>query len=77
MLNQYRIVYLRIVLPRGDDKISREQQKDDAKDMKEKLSRMGQMYDSFHKLGQSSFIESTMRSIFRKPKVSFLLQYEG
>ncbi len=50
VLNAWRIVYIRVVLPRGDDKISREQAHDVAKDMKEKISRMGQMYDALHKL---------------------------
>lgn len=77
VLNAHRTVFLRVTLPRGDDKISREQAKDVAKDMKEKLSRMGQVYDALHKLGQSSFIETTMRQLFRKPKVTFVLHYEN
>ena len=76
VLNSRRMVYVRIVLPRGDDKISREQAKDVAKDMKEKISRMGQVYDSLHKLGQSSFYESALRGLFRKPKVSLIRHYE-
>lgn len=76
VLNSWRMVYVRIVLPRGDDKISREQAHDVAKDMKEKISRMGQVYDALHKLGQSSFYETTLRTIFRKPKVSLIWHYE-
>lgn len=76
VFNHHRIVYLRIVLPRWDDKISREQSKDVAKDMKEKLSRMWQVYDALHKLGQSSFVETTMRWLFRKPKITQILHYE-
>ncbi len=76
VFNAHRIVYLRIVLPRGDDKISREQARDVAKDMKEKLSRMGQVYDALHKLWQSSFVETGMRWLFRKPKVTQILHYE-
>ena len=64
-------------MPRGDDKISREQAKDVAKDMKEKLSRMGQVYDALHKLGQSSFVETGMRWLFRKPKITQILHYEN
>lgn len=76
VFNAHRTVFLRITLPRGDDKISREQAKDVAKDMKEKLSRMGQVYDSLHKLWQSSVVESGMRWLFRKPKVTQILHYE-
>lgn len=76
VLNAHRTVYLRVILPRGDDKISREQAKDVAKDMKEKISRMGQVFDALHKLWQSSFVESIMRVIFHKPKVTFTLHYE-
>ena len=71
------MVYVRVTLPRGDDKISREQAKDVAKDMKEKLSRMGQVYDALHKLGQSSFYESSLRWLFRKPKVTLIQHYEN
>ncbi len=76
VLNAHRSVFLQVTLPRGDDKISREQWKDVAKDMKEKISRMGQVFDALHKLGQSSFVESIMRKIFHKPKVTFILHYE-
>ncbi len=76
VFNAHRIIYLRITLPRGDDKISREQSKDVAKDMKEKLSRMGQVYDALHKLWQSSFVETWMRWLFRKPKVTQVLHYD-
>ncbi len=76
VLNARRIIFLRVTLPRGDDKISREQARDVAKDMKEKLSRMGQVYDALHKLGQSSFVETTLKTLFHKPKVTFVLHYE-
>ncbi len=76
VLNAWRTVYLRVILPRGDDKISREQDKDVAKDMKEKLSRMGQVYEALHKLGHSSLRDSTMNFLFRKPKVTTIWQYE-
>lgn len=76
VLNNWRMVYVRIELPRGDDKISRERARDVAKDMKEKISRMGQVYDALHKLGESSFYESGLRFLFRKPKVSLIWHYE-
>jgi len=37
VMNISRLVYLKILLPRGDDKISKEQSKEVAKDMKEKI----------------------------------------
>lgn len=77
VLNNRRMVYVRIVLPRGDDKLSREHARDVAKDMKEKISRMGQVYDALHKLGESSFYESALRWVFRKPKVSLIWHYEN
>lgn len=76
VLNAHRLIFLRVILPRGDDKLSREQGKEVAKDMKEKISRMWQVYDSFHKLWQSSFVESVMRTLFHKPKMTFVLHYE-
>ncbi|MBP6911189.1 hypothetical protein KBC03_06455 [Patescibacteria group bacterium] len=76
VLNARRMVYLRIILPRGDDKISREQDKDVAKDMKEKLARMGQVYEALHKLGHSSLRDVSMNYLFRKPKVTTIWQYE-
>lgn len=69
-------MYLHIVLPRGDDKISREQEKDVAKDMKEKLARMGQVYEALHKLGHSSLHDASMNFFFHKPKVTMLWHYE-
>lgn len=76
VLNAWRTIYLRVVLPRGDDKISREQEKDVAKDMKEKLARMGQVYEALHKLGHSSLRDSAMNFLFRKPKVTMIWHYE-
>jgi len=42
--NAKRMVFVKVVLPRGDSKSDREVQKELAKDMKEKISRMSQVY---------------------------------
>ena len=70
------MIYVRVILPRGDDKISREQEKEVAKDMKESISRMGQVYDAMHQLGQSTIQDTIMRHVFRKAKVTFIRHYE-
>ena len=44
VLNANRIVYLKVILPRNDAKSDREQEKDIAKDMKEKIGRMAQVF---------------------------------
>jgi hypothetical protein len=50
VLNANRIVYLKVILPRNDAKSDREQEKDIAKDMKEKIGRMSQVFHNAHKL---------------------------
>jgi hypothetical protein len=37
MINAHRIIYLRVMVPRGDTKSDREREKELAKDMKEKI----------------------------------------
>lgn len=37
VMNAGRVVYLKVLLPRGDSKLDREQSKELAKDMKEKI----------------------------------------
>jgi hypothetical protein len=68
--------YVRVMLPRGDSKNDREREKELAKDMKEKIGRMAQVYSSLHKMGELSFIDNVMRWFFDKPKMSFILHYE-
>lgn len=75
VLNAKRITYFQITLPRGDTKSDREREKELAKDMKEKIGRMSQVYRGMHKLGHLSVIDSIFRSIFKKPKVVLLLYY--
>ena len=43
VFNSRRIIYLKILLPRGQSKLDREQEKELAKDMKEKIGRMSQV----------------------------------
>lgn len=76
ILNAKRMVYLKVMLPRGEGKIDREQEKELAKDMKEKIWRMSQVFHNFHKLGELSTIDNLMRKIFRKPKITMILHYE-
>lgn len=76
VLNARRIEYVRVMLPRGDSKNDREREKELAKDMKEKIGRMSQVYSSLHKMGELSFADNVMRWLFDKPKMSFILHYE-
>jgi hypothetical protein len=50
VFNSHRIIYLKVLLPRGQSKLDREQDKELAKDMKEKIGRMGQVFHNFHKV---------------------------
>ncbi len=76
VVNSQRVVFFKIVSPRGDSKSDREREKELAKDMKEKISRMSQVYSSLHKIGKLSFTDNMMRWLFGKPKISLVLQYE-
>ena len=74
--NAKRIVYLKVLQTRGDSKVDRDVQKELAKDMKEKISRMSQIYKNFHKLWELNSMDNIMRYLFHKPKVTLILQYE-
>lgn len=50
VMNAYRITYIKIMLPRGDSKNDREREKEIAKDMKEKIGRMSQVFSSLHRI---------------------------
>lgn len=43
-------MYVKVILPRNDAKSDREQEKEIAKDMKEKIGRMSQVYHNIHKM---------------------------
>ncbi|HPK27590.1 MAG TPA: type IV secretion system DNA-binding domain-containing protein, partial [Candidatus Absconditabacterales bacterium] len=76
-LNNHRMVYMKVLVPRGDSKIDREQAKELAKDMKEKIGRMSQVYLNFHKIGRLSMKDKIMYRIFRKPRIVLMYHYEG
>lgn len=76
VFNSGRIIYLKIILPRGQSKLDREQEKELAKDMKEKIWRMGQVFHNFHKIWSLSMRESFMRKLFDKPKTTLIYHYE-
>lgn len=48
--NANRMIYLKVLQTRGDSKVDREVSKELAKDMKEKISRMSQVYNNLYKL---------------------------
>ncbi len=74
--NASRVLYLKVILPRNDGKSDREQDKELAKDMKEKIGRMAQVYHNVHKLGDLSTKDTLMRWLFNKPKLNMIYQYE-
>ncbi len=76
VMNAERMVYLRVLQTRGDGKVDREVSKELAKDMKEKISRMSQIYNNIYKLGQASFKENMMANLVHKPKINLIMSYE-
>ena len=50
VLNARRTIYLKVMVPRNDGKSDREQEKEIAKDMKEKIGRMAQVFHNAHKM---------------------------
>lgn len=76
VMNSRRLVYMRVMLPRGDSKLDREREKELAKDMKEKIGRMSQVYRSLYRLGNLDIFDSIMQKIFHKPKFVLSLSYQ-
>ncbi len=76
VLNAHRIMYMKVILPRGDSKSDRDQQKEIAKDMNEKIGRMTQVFTNLHKLGELSVSEKILYTFFDKPKVTLILHFE-
>jgi len=74
--NNHRVKYYKVMLPRSDGKTDREEQKDLAKDMKEKIGRMTQVFANLTKLWELSSWDIFMRFVFKKPRVSFIYRYE-
>ena len=75
--NAHRIIFLKVLLPRWDWKSDREQEKEIAKDMKEKIWRMSQVLWNLHKMDEVSVYEKFMQLIFWKHKLVFIYQYEN
>ena len=76
-LNNSRMIYMKILIPRWDSKLDREQAKEIAKDMKEKIGRMSQVYTNMHKLWRLSIIDKIKKKLFHKPKVILMYHYEN
>ena len=76
-VNSHRIIYLKVSLPRNDSRQDREQEKEIAKDMKEKIGRMSQVFHNMHKLGALSTRDTMMKKIFFKPKVTMIYHFEA
>ena len=74
--NSHRLVFLKVLLPRWDGKSDREQEKEIAKDMKEKIGRMSQVLWNLHKMNEVSTHEKIMQFFFWKHKLIFIYQYE-
>jgi len=77
VFNSGRIRYLKIIFPRWQSKLDREQEKELAKDMKEKIWRMTQVIHNFHKIWWLSLKEKFMKQIFNKAKISLIYHYEN
>ena len=74
--NSQRLIFLKVLLPRWDGKTDREQEKEIAKDMKEKIGRMSQVLWNLHKMNEISTYEKFMWKVFWKHKLVFIYQYE-
>jgi len=70
------MIYFKVILPRGEGKIDREQEKELAKDMKEKIWRMSQVFHNLHKLWELGTMDAIMKAVFHKPKVTMIFHYE-
>ena len=75
-LNTHRMVFIKVLLPKWDGKTDREQEKEVAKDMKEKIGRMTQLYNGLHKISEISTRDSIMHKLFWKQKIVMIYQYE-
>ncbi len=76
VLNAKRMIFLKVMLPRSDSKLDREKEKELAKDMKEKIARMSQVFRNLHKLGELSLRDTILQKLCKKPKITLVLQYE-
>ena len=74
-LHHGRMIYMKVLLPRWDSKTDREQAKEIAKDMKEKIWRMSQVYTNLKKLWKLNRKDKLMYKFFRKPKITLMYHY--
>jgi len=77
IINHTRLVYMKVLVPRWDSKTDREQAKEIAKDMKEKIWRMSQVYTNMSKLWKLNFYDKIMYKLVRKPRISLIYHYEN
>ncbi|MDO4873704.1 MAG: type IV secretory system conjugative DNA transfer family protein [Candidatus Gracilibacteria bacterium] len=68
------LVYMRVILPRADSKLDKEQ--DTKKDFKEKIGIMTLFYKSVHMIGQISAMNTIKNFIFDHAKVSLEMMYD-
>ena len=68
------LVYMRVMLPRADSKLDKEQET--KKDFKEKIGIMTLFFKSIHMIGQISALNTIMNFIFRHAKVSMEMFYD-
>ncbi len=67
------LVHLRILLPRADSKLDKEQET--KKDFKEKIGTMTLFYKSIHMIGQINAVNTFLNWIFNHVKVSMEIFY--
>lgn len=76
VLNKHRTVWLKVRTPRGDGKVDMEQNKELAKDMKEKIGRMSQVFRTLHKMGSLNVADKVKNFFFKKSKLTISYHYE-
>jgi len=74
-LHHNRMIYMKVLVPRWDSKTDREQAKEIAKDMKEKIWRMSQVYTNLKKLWKLNIKDKIMYKVFRKPRITLMYHY--
>lgn len=76
VFNVHRIVYMKVTMPRLDTKEDRDIQKDLAKDMKEQIWRMAQVFRWIHKIWSLNFRDVIMSFLFDKAKIDLIYKYK-
>ncbi len=75
VFNAHRLVYMKIIMPRLDTREDREIQRDLAKDMKEQIWRMAQVFRWTHKLWALNVWDNVMFFFFDKAKIDLIYKY--